>query len=177
MDWIHRKDPSYPLSPMSLLLDENVSDSTIQTRLVRVDVIDANHCPGSCMFLFSLFDWNETTDPDTPSFHLIYRVLYTGDFRFESRMLDEGVLRPFSDNRGDSIDLLMVDNTYNKGEYNFPPQRCVLNTAAWILNHYWKDRLHAGSDLVVLIESYTVGKENLWLHLAECFDLPVYVSA
>lgn len=177
MEWIHREDPSYPLSSTSLILNENVSDSTLQTRLVRVDVIDANHCPGSCMFLFSLFDWNETTDPHKPSFHLFYRVLYTGDFRFESRMLDDGILRRFSDNRGESLDLLMVDNTYNNEAYNFPRQQCVVNTAAWVLDRFWREELHRGSDLVVLIESYSVGKENLWLHLAKTFDLPVFMDA
>lgn len=177
MEWIHREDPSYPLSPSTLIINENASDSMQQTRIVRVDVIDANHCPGSCMFLFSLFDWNESNESTTPNTKLFYRVLYTGDFRFQPRMLDEGVLSRFCGNQGESLDLLMVDNTYNRETYNFPPQENVLNTAANILNQYWKARLYPGSDLVVLIESYLVGKENLWLHLSNTFGLPVYVDA
>lgn len=92
-------------------------------------------------------------------------------------MLDDGILRRFSDNRGESLDLLMVDNTYNNEAYNFPRQQCVVNTAAWVLDRFWREELHRGSDLVVLIESYSVGKENLWLHLAKTFDLPVFVDA
>lgn len=194
MEWIHREDPSYPLSSSSVIINENVSDNTLKTRLVRVDVVDANHCPGSCMFLFTLYDLNELKEPqgsnnsEEPTqssslnasnalhFELFYRVLYTGDFRYDPHMLDEGVLSQFCDGSSASLDLLMVDNTYNQSIFNFPPQQCVINTAAHILNKYWKQQLHPVSDLVVLIDSYHVGKENLWLHLSNTFDLPVYVD-
>lgn len=71
-----------------------------------VVAIDANHCPGSCMFSFSLYEGSKLTDMAN-----IFSMLYTGDFRVSPHILSF-VQRA-------SVSLLHVDDTcYSKPNYH-----------------------------------------------------------
>ncbi|XP_073443169.1 5' exonuclease Apollo [Dendrobates tinctorius] len=67
---------------------------------VTVTLIDANHCPGSVMFLFEGY---------------FGTVLYTGDFRYDPIMLAYSPLRNLK------IDILYLDNT--NGDQNLPSRQ------------------------------------------------------
>ena len=74
--------------------------------VLLVVAIDANHCPGSCMFSFSLYEGSKPSDMEN-----IFSMLYTGDFRISPQIL--------SFVQRTSLSLLHVDDTcYHKPNYH-----------------------------------------------------------
>lgn len=83
-----------------------VSCIQLTPSVLLVVAIDANHCPGSCMFSFSLYEGSKLTDMAN-----IFSMLYTGDFRISPQIL--------SFVQGASLSLLHVDDTcYSKPNYH-----------------------------------------------------------
>lgn len=78
---------------------------------VSVTLLDANHCPGSAMFLFRC---GEKT------------ALHTGDFRYEPRIVPPSVA---------NVDLLHIDTTFCSSEYDFPPQARVEDTVVSLIKN------------------------------------------
>jgi Cft2 family RNA processing exonuclease len=70
---------------------------------VSVVAVDANHCPGACMFLF------EVPGKDGGK---AARILHVGDFRYSREQ--HGHLR--------DIDTIYLDTTYARPRWNFPAQ-------------------------------------------------------
>ena len=85
-----------PDSPLRLLLL-----SSFICRVVTVRAFDAHHCPGSCMFLFEMFEGKGQ------DLHPFFSMLYTGDFRYDESMKEEwkGIKRI------PKLTLLHVDDT------------------------------------------------------------------
>ncbi|KAF9952436.1 DNA break repair nuclease [Modicella reniformis] len=80
---------------------------------VTVRLMDANHCPGSVLFVFDL------QNPQR-------RYLHTGDFRALPDMcLDPILCQP----QNVPIDILYLDTTYSNSRYTFPPQDVVIREA------------------------------------------------
>ena len=67
-----------PDSPLRLLLL-----SSFICRVVTVRAFDAHHCPGSCMFLFEMFEGKGQ------DLHPFFSMLYSGDFRYDESMKEE----------------------------------------------------------------------------------------
>ena len=91
---------------------------------VNVTCVQAQHCPGSVMFLFQRED-------------LDVRVLYTGDFRLENTNLAD--LEPLHDNNGKpfKIDQMYLDTTFCSRDYeHFPPRHEAID-AIWRLVTFW----------------------------------------
>lgn len=113
-------------------------DEEKQEQMV-VSVIDANHCPGSVMFLFEGY---------------FGKVLYTGDFRYSNTM--------FSDtppSKCSNIDILYLDNTYCAPQCIFPTrEEATENILSLIQQH---------NDHRVLIGMRNLGKEDLLVEIAE----------
>ncbi|KAA1086892.1 hypothetical protein PGT21_014753 [Puccinia graminis f. sp. tritici] len=78
---------------------------------VRVVLIDANHCPGSAMFLFE-----GITKPDRKPF----RYLHCGDFRATPAQLRHPAIHE------KVIDICYLDTTYLDPKYCFPAQDQVI---------------------------------------------------
>ncbi|PLW10338.1 hypothetical protein PCANC_19671 [Puccinia coronata f. sp. avenae] len=78
---------------------------------VQVVLIDANHCPGSAMFLFE-----GVTKPEGKPF----RYLHCGDFRAMPSHLEHPALR------SKVIDICYLDTTYLDPKYCFPAQDQVI---------------------------------------------------
>lgn len=66
---------------------------------IKLSIIDANHCVGSCMFLLEGYFGN---------------ILITGDFRFDSKTLCHPFLQDIK------IDHLFLDDTFIDPDYDFP---------------------------------------------------------
>jgi DNA cross-link repair 1B protein len=81
-------------------LDMNSRKVTMQ-----VTLIDANHCPGACMFLLEGY---------------FGTILHTGDFRFDPLILQHDALR------NKKIDHLYLDDTFLDPIYDFPSRVCLL---------------------------------------------------
>lgn len=118
--WIH---PLELDEPYKLPLDD------IGKETMTVTLIDANHCPGSVMFLFqgyfgSILYTGQYMDAQTrfylASFFLFFffmnisNLFFAGDFRYTPSMLREPCLRT-----NITIDVLYLDNT------NCDPNRTI----------------------------------------------------
>uniref|UniRef100_A0A8D0L8G4 5' exonuclease Apollo n=1 Tax=Sphenodon punctatus TaxID=8508 RepID=A0A8D0L8G4_SPHPU len=115
---------------------------------MTVTLIDANNCPGAVMFLFE------------GHFGVI---LYTGDFRYTSNMLQEPALK----NRK-QINVLYLDNT------NCHPS-CILPSRLQATREI-KELIRAHPHHQVKIGVYSLGKESLLVELALEFHTWVVVS-
>ncbi|KAG2219689.1 hypothetical protein INT45_001861, partial [Circinella minor] len=161
---------------------------------VNVCLIDANHCPGSVLFLFKVFRSDGST----------VRHLHTGDFRANPRMCLHPLIRQ---PENDILDTLYLDTTYLNGQYSFPAQedvikaacdlaeRCVSgeqgkNKSKWLYG--WLGKIDRGnsddkmstdsvtkktnSKVLIIVGTYSIGKEKLFYHLAKRLNTKVYAT-
>lgn len=112
---------------------------------ISVTAMDANHCPGSAMFLFR---------------GRFGAVLHTGDFRLHPSMLVSPALT------GVTLTHMILDTTYNDPSYSFPSQD---RAARAILDIVLR---HRASGHRVIMGMDTVGKEELLLMIAEVMPDP-----
>ena len=98
---------------------------------LRVTAIPANHCPGSVMFLFEVM--KECPDEETPE----WRILYTGDFRFED--VDLSSLQALHDPHGNVIRVneMFLDTTFASTDYNSFPSREEAIQKIWDKVQVW----------------------------------------
>jgi len=114
---------------------------------VEVTPLEANHCPGACMFLFEGFG---------------RRVLVTGDFRLDDPMRK---LLP----RLSGLDTLLVDVTYDDPHYEFPTQEEVIGDIVSFVRNSKRE--------LIVLETYTVGKNKVIEGLHRAFGEPFFLDA
>lgn len=119
---------------------------------VRVTLIEANHCPGSAMILFKLASGEY--------------YLHTGDFRANQSMLQHPILV------GHKIDKLFLDTTYCKPRYTFPTQEDVIQYTVQLCVQF----IQTNPQGKIFVGSYIVGKEKIYLAIAEALDWKICVS-
>ncbi|XP_007485228.1 5' exonuclease Apollo isoform X1 [Monodelphis domestica] len=115
---------------------------------MTVTLIDANHCPGSVMFLFEGY---------------FGTILYTGDFRYTPSMLQEPALR-----LGKQIHTLYLDNTNCDPSLVLPSRQEATHQITELI------RQHPQHD--VKIGLYSLGKESLLEQLGLEFQTWVVLS-
>nr|XP_002730478.1 PREDICTED: uncharacterized protein LOC100372601 [Saccoglossus kowalevskii] len=115
---------------------------------MTVTPIDANHCPGSVIYLFVGY---------------FGTVLYTGDFRYTSDMfLNPPLCKHLC------VDVLYLDNTYNNPNCLFPSrEECTAKIIEIIQSHPQHD---------VKLGMHTLGKENLLVDIARAVQEWIVVS-
>ncbi|KAJ4754510.1 DNA repair metallo-beta-lactamase family protein [Rhynchospora pubera] len=121
---------------------------------VRVTPIDANHCPGSVMYLFQ---------------GELGCVLYTGDFRWEltserANMSKSTLLDALN---GEKVDILYLDNTYCNPCFSFPSRKDAAQQVVDIIEK------HPDHEVIIGID--TLGKEHLLLHISESLKTKIWV--
>ncbi|XP_061822690.2 DNA cross-link repair 1A protein [Nerophis lumbriciformis] len=119
---------------------------------VDVILLEANHCPGAAMLLFFL--------PNGRT------ILHTGDFRADPSMED------YPELLGCRVQTLYLDTTYCSPEYTFPRQQDVISFAT--SRAFELVTLHPRT--LVACGSYSVGKEKVFLALAEVLGSKVCLS-
>ncbi|KAM9147545.1 5' exonuclease Apollo isoform 1-T1 [Pangshura tecta] len=134
--------------PLEVGQSHLVALDEVGKRTMTVTLIDANHCPGSVMFLFE------------GPFGVI---LYTGDFRYTPTMLQEPVLRNHK-----QIDVLYLDNTNCDPLGDLPSRQQATQQI--------KELIRAHPDHEVKIGVYSLGKESLLVDLALEFQTWIVVS-
>ncbi|KAL5206864.1 hypothetical protein ABZP36_035073 [Zizania latifolia] len=119
---------------------------------VNLTCFDANHCPGAVIILFE--------PPNGKA------VLHTGDFRFSSEMANNPVLRT------SHINTLILDTTYCNPRYDFPSQETVIQ---FVIEAIQAEAFNPKT--LILIGSYTIGKERLFMEVARLLQKKIYVGA
>lgn len=112
--------------PVTINLDE------VGKETMTVTLVDANHCPGSVMFIFEGY---------------FGRILYTGDFRFCDRLLKYSAIK------GKQFDTLYLDNTYCHPKCFFPTRSTATTTVVEIIRNHPQH--------TVVIGLHSLGKETL----------------
>ncbi|KAA0189355.1 DNA cross-link repair 1A protein [Fasciolopsis buskii] len=112
-----------------------------------VVAIDANHCPGSVMFLIHI--------PSTKRF-----VLHTGDFRFTWDMFSPpsplSQFVPSSGLSSTSLHCIYLDTTYCAPQYDFDSQSTVILSAVQVT----RDFLERNPTALIVCGMYSIGKER-----------------
>ncbi|KAK0751666.1 DNA repair metallo-beta-lactamase-domain-containing protein [Schizothecium vesticola] len=109
---------------VELEFDEKVPVPGIEG--VSVTMIDANHCPGSSLFLFEKEARGRRT----------HRILHCGDFRACPAHINHPQLCPETVDAATGrlsqqrIDVCYLDTTYLNPRYSFPPQDDVIRASA-----------------------------------------------
>ncbi|KER25557.1 hypothetical protein T265_07016 [Opisthorchis viverrini] len=134
---------------------------------IDVVAMDANHCPGSVMFLFHLKSMKRF-------------ILHTGDFRFHLDMLLPpspladivGMhLIPVSGKAIPQLHTVYLDTTYCSSQYDFPPQQVIIAGAVEVT----RVQLEKYPNTVVVCGMYTLGKERFVYGLASELNLRVWL--
>jgi hypothetical protein len=123
---------------------------------VNVTLLDANHCPGSVSFLFEVQD-----------LHHSRRYFHTGDFRANAVICHHPLLL------NAPIDAVYLDTTYLKPSYIFPSQNEVLD----FINGTVKMTVQECPETLILVGTYMIGKERVFLSIAESLNCKVFVDS
>ncbi|KAF9893647.1 hypothetical protein FE257_010959 [Aspergillus nanangensis] len=186
-----------------------------ETGGVRVTLIEANHCPGSALFLFE-------KPMGSGAACRLQRVLHCGDFRASPAHVQHPLLRPdivdatTGQKRVQRIDTCYLDTTYLSPKYAFPAQGEVIQACVDLcvdLNHGHGVVVEQGAGgsstsnntgdnmmgkflasvtrtnraseapdpsrgrLLVVIGTYSIGKERLCLGIAKSLRSKIYATA
>lgn len=120
---------------------------------VEVTLLDANHCPGSSMFLFRLKTG--------------LNYLHTGDFRATRDMQD------FPELRACRINQLFLDTTYCSPEHDFPEQA---DAVSFVVSKTL-EALRENPSTLIISGTYTIGKEKVFLAISETIGSKVYMNS
>jgi DNA cross-link repair 1A protein len=146
---------------------------------VRVQGLDANHCPGSMLFLF------EKQIRGKPN-----RILHCGDFRADKKHLDHPLLK------NQRIDTVYLDTTYLDPKYAFPCQTSVIEACAemtislntgkplepepgGLSGYVTADKKKAAAPkgrLLIVVGTYSIGKERICTGIAHAIKSKIYAT-
>ncbi|KAK8218298.1 DNA repair metallo-beta-lactamase-domain-containing protein [Phyllosticta capitalensis] len=119
-----RVDPKYVVA-----LDWDTETEVPSTGGVKVNMIPANHCPGSSLYLFE----KPVGSGKSPRKQ---RILHCGDFRACRAHIEHPLLRPdvmdavTGKTRQQKIDVCYLDTTYLNPKFAFPSQTDVIKACA-----------------------------------------------
>ncbi|THH11324.1 hypothetical protein EW145_g729 [Phellinidium pouzarii] len=192
-------------------LPMNLCTEIPNTGGVKVTLIDANHCPGSCLFLF---EGQQTINAGDSAYKSpfvgstrMFRYLHCGDFR----ACPQHALHPAV--RGRRIDTVYLDTTYLNPRYCFPPQPLVSAACAELArrivrgesldgeaapedggsglakssirgwakvgehNGKGKQKAENEENVLIVVGTYTIGKERIVKAIAQALETKVYCDA
>ncbi|XP_071170820.1 DNA cross-link repair 1A protein-like isoform X1 [Mytilus edulis] len=118
----------------------------------EVLLLEANHCPGSVLFLFKT--------------HQGKLILHTGDFRADPSMEEMSCLQNVR------LHQLYLDTTYCDPKYAFPPQKLVIEFGVSLVEKILAEK----PKTLVVCGSYTIGKERIFTAIARRFDCKICVQ-
>ncbi|KAL0570548.1 DNA cross-link repair protein PSO2/SNM1 [Marasmius crinis-equi] len=166
---------------------------------VQVTLIEANHCPGSCLFFY---EGQQTVNAGDSNFkspsvgsNRTFRYLHCGDFRASPRHVFHPAVR------GKRIDHVYLDTTYLDPRYTFPPQPLVISACAELATRIVENRtlgdqkstlamtswLSTGpskekqkemkENILMVVGTYSIGKERIVKAIAKALNSKVYCDS
>lgn len=98
---------------------------------VTVTMMDANHCPGSSIFLFE----GPQTLPNAAfkNSNRVFRYLHCGDFRASPAHLEHPAMQR------KRMDIIYLDTTYCDPKYQFPAQEQVISACAELIRGFVRE--------------------------------------
>jgi DNA cross-link repair 1A protein len=135
------------------VLEMNKFSNVYENDSIQVCLIDANHCPGSVMFLFRFKNTGRY-------------VLHTGDFRACPELVENALFRNIK------IDTIHLDTTYCNEYYKFLPQSKVIEIGVDLAIAELKKQPKA----LIVCGAYTIGKERVFIAIAEKLQSKIYVT-
>ena len=140
--------------------------NTISNFHVKLKLVDANHCPGSCMFLFWIYELTNKGEISKPDLYI-----YTGDYcltsDLESKLLN---LRKSEDVK----EVTIVNDNTRESEVDYSLKsydKAIEEMKRFIQFH--KKRCNA---LITVKIGADWGMEDLWIKLARQYNTSLYVS-
>ncbi|KAJ2940253.1 hypothetical protein O0L34_g11822 [Tuta absoluta] len=124
-------------------------DEAVMVDGIEVLAVDANHCPGALMLVFTL--------PNGKT------LLHTGDFRASPQMESCPVFW------NKDIHTVYLDTTYCNPRYDFPTQEQCLEMALYLLRQKKLALEKIGkkfSSVLIVCGTYTIGKEKFFMGMA-----------
>ncbi|KAF0697231.1 Aste57867_12059 [Aphanomyces stellatus] len=121
----------------------------------QVTFIEANHCPGAALVLFQVRGGKT--------------YLHTGDFRYDSSMLENRHLVRFA-HQEPPLDAVYLDTTYCEPQYCHPTQAVAIAETKRLVDAHAQDRA------LFLFGSYSIGKERLYMDVAHHLRRKVFVE-
>ena len=141
-----------------LPMNQTVALETRSGRMVKVTLLDANHCPGAVLFFFQV---GEQT------------ILHVGDFRWHRDMLSP-IHSLLQDRR---LDRIFLDTTYCDPKYTLPTQEAAIGAAVDFAVAQVQEAKRCHARLLLLFGAYTIGKERIYLAVAKALGMKVYVDS
>ena len=134
--------------------------------VLKLKLVDANHCPGSCMFLFWIYELTNKGEISKPDLYI-----YTGDYcltsDLESKLLS---LRKSEDVK----EVTIVNDNTRESEVDYSLKsydKAIEEMKRFIRFH--KKRCNA---LITVKIGADWGMEDLWIKLAREYKTSLYVS-
>ena len=116
---------------------------------ITVSVIDANHCPGSVMYIFEGY---------------FGKIFYTGDFRYsKDTIMEIGMLENCQ-----NVDVLYLDNTYCDPSIAFPSREKAKQDILKLIDSH--------SDYDIVFGMHAFGKEDLLCDIADRYGSCIAVG-
>ncbi|KAJ4473609.1 DNA cross-link repair protein pso2/snm1 [Lentinula aciculospora] len=172
---------------------------------VRVTLIEANHCPGSCLFFVEGKQTVNAGDSTFKSSHVgsmkTFRYLHCGDFRASPAHIKHPEVK------GKRIDHVYLDTTYLDPKYTFPPQPLVISACAelakriqqgeplsdsaqsgimnaWVtttkpyidIKGKQKEKTKA-NNVLMIVGTYSIGKERIVKAIARALQSKIYCDS
>jgi DNA cross-link repair 1A protein len=128
---------------------------------ITVTLLDANHCPGAIMFLFQVGKRH---------------ILHVGDFRWNRNvMLNQAPLKAFALGKI-QLDELFLDTTYCDPKYTLPTQDKAIRETVTVVRKEIQSAQENKCRTLHIFGAYTIGKERIYLAVAEQLGLKIYVD-
>ncbi|ODV62137.1 DNA cross-link repair protein PSO2 [Ascoidea rubescens DSM 1968] len=149
--------------------------------------LPANHCPGSAIIVFEYYHGSNLAQ--------VYRVLHTGDFRANKKLL-QYLMEKFN-----SFEKVYLDTTYLNPNFFFPDQELVVKECGDFVDKVVNCNLFSNEiqqkkitdftlvsypllkpesqvkkNYLVVIGSYTIGKERLAIEICKRIGSKLYVN-
>lgn len=134
---------------------------------VRVRMINTRHCPGSCMFVFFIYQFQNGQFGDP------YVYAYTGDYYY-TREMEEKLIAILD---GHTNGVIYYDNTRTcSDDICLPMEEAQEQICNYIRQYCTKNEEDNIGKPVFLFLSDRIGKEEIWLGVAQKLEEKVFVE-